>query len=190
MHIHTAGMPCPHIRLQLASGRGQRLPMVLLHPHLPHGKSRPFEGAEQLVTGVEQALQPGPWSGPHREHSPQQVEGTAMGGELGTSQARPGLPKSSQVALPLPLLLEIVQTGGQAGGRRRGGRHQQGDIANPPALWSTLLSRTGRGFSSAPAAAWGGGSWGHGGSKREGEASVAKVRQPSGAEHPGWRYLR
>ncbi len=104
--------------------------MVLAHPHLPHGKPRSSEGTQQLMTGVEKALQPWPRRCPHREHPTDQRQWAAMGGELGTGQAGPGLPEGRQMAVPPPLMLQISQAGADAFGRgwRRG--QQQGHIAH------------------------------------------------------------
>jgi hypothetical protein len=129
MHINAAWVPCPDIGLRLPPRRGEGLNVVLLHPHLPHGKPRSSEGPQQLMAGVEQSLQPGTRSCPNGEHTSLQREGTAMGRQLGASQSGPGLPEGGQMALPLPVQLEGVQTSPQALCRSRGSGHQEGDIA-------------------------------------------------------------
>lgn len=114
--------------------------MVLLHAHLPHGKAGTPQGPEQLVTAVNQPLQPRSRRCAHGEHTALQGQGAAMGRQLSTSQAGPGLPEGGQVTLPLPPLLEMVQTGGEPNGRSRRRRQQQGDVSNHALLQTTLLA--------------------------------------------------
>jgi hypothetical protein len=53
-----------------------------------------------------------------------------MGGKLGTDQAGPGLPKGSEMAVPLPVLLNAVQAGGNPYSRCPWSWHQQGDVSH------------------------------------------------------------
>lgn len=140
VHVDAARMPCPNVCFHLPGDRGQRLAVMLLHPHVPHGKPRSLERTEELVAGVEQTLKPGPRCRPHGQHAPQEAQGTAMGGQLGTGQAGPGLPESGQVALPLPLLLEIIQTGSNAHGRRCWRGQQQRQVPDNPRLQTRALA--------------------------------------------------
>ena len=140
MDINAARVPCPDIGFRFPPRHGQGLDVMLLHPHLPHGKPCSSEGSQQLMAGVKQSLQPGTRCRSHGEHPPLQREGTAMGGQLGPGQPGPGLPQGGQMALPLPVLLEGVQTSPKALRRSRGGRHQKGDVAQN----SLFLARTPR----------------------------------------------
>lgn len=132
--------------------------MVLLHPDLANGEARTPEGAQQLMPGVEQSLEPGPRSRPHGEHPPHQREGPAVGGQLGTSQLGPGLPKPCQVAILLPLVLKRCQTSAQTDGGCSRSREQEGHIADNPLFKAAAF---GAKLAPTPPATGGGSGMGH-----------------------------
>lgn len=129
MHIHPAGMGRPgggfHLRSRRRQGQGQ----VLLHPHLPDGKTGAAQTPKQLVPVVLKGLQPGPSRRPHRQHPTPQAQGTAVRRQLGPDQLGPGQPETGQVPLLFPASLDLAETAAQGSRWRRRRRHQHRNIA-------------------------------------------------------------
>lgn len=138
MDIHPTRVVTPDPRLLFTAWGRQIRGMVTLHPNITHGEPRCPERTHQPVTVVLQRLQPGTGTGTHREAPSTQPQRTAMGSQLFAHQLRPGLPESSQIPFPPPLVLKRPQAPGQRFKRPEGSRDQHRHLSltsgyGPPA---------------------------------------------------------
>ena len=108
--------------------------IVQLDGEIAHAETGSPQGPEQLVPVVTQGLEPLGMAGTNRQSPGTQAQGPAVGGQLGTGDLGPGLPKGSQVAGRAPLALQLGQATGQGAGGGRRGWHQQGDRTLAPTL--------------------------------------------------------
>jgi len=87
--------------------------MVLADAQITDRETGSAQGTEQLMAVVLKRLQPGAWSGADAEQAAAQIEGAAVGSQLGPGQARPRLPEGGHRILSLPGLLQILEAGGE-----------------------------------------------------------------------------
>lgn len=113
-------MDGPDVRFALATRRAGGAGVVLLHPHIPHHEASRPQRTQQLVAVVLQRLQPRPRRRTHGQQA-LQLQGTAMGSQLGAGDPGPFTPQPRQVAVAAPVLLEMIETTRQGAGRRPGG---------------------------------------------------------------------
>ena len=130
MDIDTAGMALPGLSRRLAVSRHKGLGQGSLDTQIAQRKAACPQSGQQLVAVVLQGLQPGAGRGPNAEHSTLEPQRTAMGGELGPGDARPGLPQGCQMPPLAPAALQSIEAIAEGGGRSRSCRQQHGDRSN------------------------------------------------------------
>lgn len=109
----------PHLGLFVAAEGRQGGGLVLLQHQILYGKTSAAQGAQQAVFVEAQRLQPLGMARTHHQPSALQAQGAAMGGQLGSGDAGPGLPEGGEVLVAAPVLLQLAQAGLQTGGWRR-----------------------------------------------------------------------